>query len=114
MSTLEDNQEEQPELTTETLRNQQSVLQDLLNHEGWALLASYAATQIKFRSNEIVFTPISEQNARGQFEQEYRKGECSGIYTFMNMPQTIVEETQSQLKERQEAEDLNHEEDEDG
>lgn len=50
-----------------------------------------------------MFTPISEQ--KGQYEQEFRKGECSGIYTLLNMPETIIEETKVELEAMRRAED---------
>lgn len=48
-----------------------------------------------------MFTPVSEQ--KGQYEQEFRKGECSGIYTMMHLPETIIDETKLQIKSDQEA-----------
>lgn len=86
------------------------MLQDLVKHQGWDLLAKYGAQQIRNRSNDIVFTPISEQ--KGQYEQEYRKGECSGMYTMLHLPETIIEETKVQLTEMRRNESLNEDEDE--
>ncbi len=102
--------EQQEELTEEVLRDQLAVLQDLLKHQGWALLAKYANLQIKTRSEGIIFTPVSEQ--KGSYEQEFQKGECSGIYTTINLPEVIIDETKVQLKEMARQEPFKTEEDE--
>lgn len=72
-------------------------MQALLNHPGWDRLCKYWYAQIEGRKNEIVFTPIAQQ--AGQFEQEFRKGECSGLFTAISMPKTLIEETELMLKE---------------
>lgn len=55
--------------------------------------------QSKTREKNVVHTPCSGMEA--VFEQEYEKGEISGIFTFANMPGKIIEDFELEIKTRE-------------
>lgn len=74
-------------------------MSNLSNSEGWAVLCRYAARQSEVRTRNVVHTPCVSMEA--VFEQEYEKGEISGIFLIMNLPEVLQKELKVLIKERE-------------
>ncbi len=55
--------------------------------------------QAKTREVNVVHNPC--KNMEAVFEQEYEKGEISGIYNFAKMPEVIVADISEEIKTRE-------------
>ncbi len=71
-------------------------------------LLKIAEEQIARRENEIILTPLKTHDA--VFEQEFAKGEVSGIKLFTNMLPTMIETLESDVEERLKKEQENADE----
>ena len=76
--------EEQQSLRTDQL----SDLQDLLQHRGWELLLDVLSKNVKIRENIILRRRC--RSVEDLYEQEFLKGEVSGIRFVLALPSTIV------------------------
>lgn len=88
-------EEEQVRAEMEELRKIQQEFQELLKHPGWVRLASYAEEQVRGRTFSF---SAPAKGIDGAFEQEYMKGEASGIALFMNFPEIITKDFAEQLE----------------
>jgi len=57
-----------------------------------------AEAQVKTRQDEIILKPLKTQDEI--LEQEYSKGECSGIKLFIRMLPTMIESLDEEIAER--------------
>lgn len=70
-------------------------MQALLKSQGWARLSSIAEAQVKTRTAGV----LAPRKLGNEFEQEFQKGEISGIRLFMQLPSISVEDFDRQLTE---------------
>ena len=78
-----------------SLREEKEELIAFIKHPVWQRVLNIASSQIKARTDNIILCPL--QNEFGIYEQEFAKGEVSGVKLFCQMPELLLEETQSQL-----------------
>jgi hypothetical protein len=55
--------------------------------------------QARMREQKVIHTPCASMEA--VFEQEYEKGEISGIFNFANMPQKLIEDFTNEVRIRE-------------
>jgi len=92
-------EEEAKEESLENMRQVTSDLSSLLKSRGWAALLRYMEAQAAIREKNVIHTPCSSMEA--VFEQEYEKGEISGIFNFANMPRKVIEDFSEEIKRRE-------------
>lgn len=78
-------------------------LRQLVKSSGWARLLRVAQEQVDTRTNTLILTPLESMDR--MFEQEFKKGEISGIRLFLSLPESAVESLSQQVKEMQDAEE---------
>lgn len=69
--------------------------QALVESRAWKRLVALAEEQCKLRTDSIVLSPLSD--ASGVYEQEFKKGEVSGIALFVEIPRTSIEMCRTEL-----------------
>jgi len=72
------------------------VFKELLKTPGWGRLADYAQGQVVARQNAAV---QPSGGLDGCIEQEFSKGEVSGIQLFMAFPGLILEDVDEQISD---------------
>jgi hypothetical protein len=61
----------------------------------WRQLMDYAAQQLTGRIDTIILNPV--ESADRTYQQEYLKGEVSGIKLFTKMPEILIAELEDAL-----------------
>ena len=85
-------------MTGEILRDAQeqlAQLQGLLKLASWHTLHALAQQQLTTRIDAVILNPAS--GADGVYAQEYMKGEIAGIKLFLQMPQLLIDQLQSDI-----------------
>lgn len=85
-------------MSTETVRDMQEALaqmQGLLKLPGWKLILGLAEEQLTGRIDAVILNPVS--GVDGTLNQEYLKGEISGIKLFCKMPEILIEQYRSDI-----------------
>jgi hypothetical protein len=72
---------------------------ELLSSKGWALLGEILQRQIALRTDTIVLTPL--KTADEAFEQEFKKGEVSGMKLFATLPKTVIDEITALFEQKE-------------
>lgn len=86
--------EQEPGL--QALREQHRELSNLAKSEGWALYLEVLREQIETRKNDICFSEVD--SVFMVLQQEYRKGEVSGIYMAQNLMDQMIEDLGAAIK----------------
>ena len=86
---LEVNKDLMPRLERLTPEEAKEELQNLTKSLGWALLVRYGASQVDGRSLTIINTLACDPE--GLAQENFGKGEISGIKLFFSFPQTLLE-----------------------
>ena len=68
---------------------QKEHLEALTAHPGWHILLGVLEAQVKLRMDEVILAPTGEVNT--PFQQEFKKGEITGIRTVLETPQMLIE-----------------------
>ena len=89
----------QEEESLETLRQVIQDLSNLLKSRGWELLVKRVEGQIRTREIRVVHTPCASMEA--VFEQEYQKGEISGMYNVLKLPEVLITTGNEDVKLRE-------------
>jgi hypothetical protein len=76
-----------------------SVWASLCEHPGWQRLVAVAEGQVNERAKRILHSPLKNQD--GIFEQEFTKGEASGIELFRRIPDVQREQAQELVQQLQ-------------
>ena len=76
-----------------------SDLSNLVKSRGWARLVERLEGQCKTREINVVHTPC--KNMEAVFEQEYQKGELSGMYLAVKLPLVLIETYKEDIKIRE-------------
>jgi hypothetical protein len=99
-------EEGQPEVRE--LQEELSRLNSLKAHAGYVYLMEIAQAQLETRKQAVFLTPLKKMDE--VLEQEYQKGEISGIALFMQMVdvriQQLSDEINETLKEAKDNEDF--------
>lgn len=80
----------------EELRKTRQAFQELLNSQGWELLADYASKQMEHRR---IGLDMQSDGLDKCIANEFVKGEVAGIQLFLNIPAVVIEDFESQLDE---------------
>jgi hypothetical protein len=91
----------EPGLTEPPVRELQeelSELRRLKTFPGFAWLLKVAEDQVKSRTEVIILTPLSGVDAA--LEQEYKKGEISGIKLFSELVDIRIDELERDIEQR--------------
>lgn len=76
--------------------------QDLLKSVGWARLSELANAQIEARRNMILAPEHEKPQVNGKpVTEEFLKGEISGIRSFLQLPEVLVETTSEVIKSQE-------------
>jgi hypothetical protein len=89
-------EEQEPAETLEMMQEQSRELTNLVKLPGWDLYLKVLDEQISGRTRDIIFTPCD--SSVKQYEQEYRKGECQGLFTAMNLIPQMIEDLEGNIK----------------
>jgi len=68
------------------------------NSPGWDLYRSIIASQIEERKNRVFFNAAESMDHA--LQQEFMKGEGSGMYQTMTLIQPVIEALQQELESR--------------
>lgn len=79
------------------------ALTNLSKSPGWDLYLKILQAQIDTRKNNIVFTPLAGLDE--SLQQEYQKGEVSGIYLAGNLNELILNALNAEISDKQTEED---------
>lgn len=90
----------QPEESLEELREAILDLSNLLKSRGWDRLVNMLNRQCRVREQNVVYKPC--KNMEAVFEQEYEKGEISGIYQAINLASVAIEDFKASVKTQEE------------
>lgn len=94
-----------PDLTPEQelarLREQRAKLRGLLEHPGWIELCRVADAQARTRESQVLRVA---SNPATEGEQNFMKGEATGMRSLIALPQTVIDEANVQLKDSDEKE----------
>jgi hypothetical protein len=71
------------------LQEQLAQLAGLTKHPAWALVMKIAEEQLTGRIDNIMLNPVATVDAT--LQQEYLKGEVSGIKLFCRLPQILMD-----------------------
>lgn len=86
-----------------SLSEQRDIWNSLVKHQGWLWLMEILQGQVSSRTNLIVLNPLAQGDM--VYEQEFKKGEISGMRLFEKIPEVQIEQIQleiEQLKKEQE------------
>lgn len=72
---------------------------NLLKSQGWADLLKFMEQQVRIREQNVIHMPCA--NMEAVFEQEYEKGEISGIFQVLNMPGEMIKRLEGDIKTRE-------------
>ena len=94
---MAEDQVEQPRLPEEVrvLQEERSRLTNLREHSGYKYLMEIAAAQIETRRQAVFLKPLKSMDET--LEQEYLKGELSGITLFSQMVDIRVDELAGEI-----------------
>ncbi len=83
------------------------AMQQLLATDGWQMLVRMLTEIRSLRATELVTNPVSDG---GLYKQEFDKGIIQGLQQVIDMPATIVEESQMVIKafDRAEEEEIDN------
>ena len=78
-------------------------LRGLLNHPGWDRLGEILEAQAFNRTQQVIKVPLETMD--GTLEQEFMKGEISGLELFRLLPSTVIEQLELTVKEKDDGTD---------
>jgi hypothetical protein len=77
---------------------QKPLLESLLSHPGWDILSAIAKAQIEARMRKVMGGPVGK-NGVSINEQEWLKGEASGMRLLLGLPNLIIEQATLTIQE---------------
>lgn len=66
---------------------QKKELEELLKQPGWKQIEKWIAENVETRSNSVLYSPSEKP-----MEQEFTKGEISGLKMFIRVPEILLEQ----------------------
>jgi len=75
---------------TEQALSHKKIMTDLTESPGWKMLAKILQEQITIRTNAVMLAPVGD-GVGSVYQQEFIKGECTGIRTVLELPRTLIE-----------------------
>lgn len=86
---------DQEDPTEGELREDLADFRELVESKGWQKLMQVATAQSVARGS-FIYGPIKQEQV---FEQEFTKGELSGIKLFMQMPHDLIENARLEIEQ---------------
>ena len=82
------------------MKDQAKILSTFLDSPVWKMLDALYAEQVHLRQQNVLLTPL--RSADSIYEQEFQKGEATGIELARNLPTNVLESLIVDIKREEE------------